>query len=72
VPRSDVVGDIELDCAVFSVASTDLPIVAYTAATGSEAGRESTPGGAHQFRVGVLREEEPSQLRSRPTPSKRP
>jgi hypothetical protein len=31
------VGDIELDCDVFSVAGTDLRIVAYTAASGSEA-----------------------------------
>lgn len=32
-----LVGDIELDCDVFSVAGTDLRIVAYTAATGSAA-----------------------------------
>ena len=37
VVRSDVVGDIELDCDVFSVAGTGLRIVAYTAASGSEA-----------------------------------
>ncbi|WP_426187408.1 helix-turn-helix transcriptional regulator [Microbacterium sp. TWP3-1-2b2] len=37
VIRHDVVGDIELDCDVFSVAGTDLRIVAYTAAAGSEA-----------------------------------
>jgi transcriptional regulator with XRE-family HTH domain len=37
VVRSDVVGDIELDCDVFTVAGTDLRIVAYTAASGSEA-----------------------------------
>jgi len=37
VVRSDVVGDVELDCDVFSVAGTDLRIVAYTAASGSEA-----------------------------------
>jgi transcriptional regulator with XRE-family HTH domain len=37
VVRSDVAGDIELDCDVFSVAGTDLRIVAYTAASGSEA-----------------------------------
>jgi len=37
VVRSEVVGDVELDCDVFSVAGTDLRIVAYTAATGSEA-----------------------------------
>ena len=35
--RTDVVGDIELDCDVFSVAGTDLRIVAYTAASGSDA-----------------------------------
>jgi transcriptional regulator with XRE-family HTH domain len=37
VVHSDVVGDVALDCDVFSVAGTDLRIVAYTAATGSEA-----------------------------------
>ena len=37
VVRSDVVGDVELDCDVFSVAGTDLRIVAYSAASGSEA-----------------------------------
>src|ERR1039457_1215310 len=37
VVRSDLVGDVELDCDVFSVAGTDLRIVAYTAASGSEA-----------------------------------
>jgi len=37
VVRSDVVGDVELDCDVFSVAGTDLRIVAYTAASGSVA-----------------------------------
>jgi len=37
VIRHDVVGEIELDCDVFSVAGTDLRIVAYTAAAGSEA-----------------------------------
>ena len=37
VVRTNIVGDIELDCDVFSVAGTDLRIVAYTAAEGSEA-----------------------------------
>jgi transcriptional regulator with XRE-family HTH domain len=37
VVQSDVVGDVELDCDVFTVAGTDLRIVAYTAASGSEA-----------------------------------
>lgn len=37
VLRSSLVGDVELDCDVFSVAGTDLRIVAYTAAEGSEA-----------------------------------
>lgn len=37
VVRTDVVGDIEVDCDVFSVAGTDLRIVAYTAASGSDA-----------------------------------
>ncbi len=37
VVRSDVVGDVELDCDVFTVAGTDLRIVAYTAPSGSEA-----------------------------------
>ncbi len=37
VVRSDVVGDVELDCDVFSVAGTDLRIVAYTAPSGSQA-----------------------------------
>lgn len=37
VVRNDVVGDVELDCDVFSVAGTDLRIVAYTAASGSAA-----------------------------------
>ena len=37
VVRSDVVGDVELDCDVFTVAGTDLRIIAYTAASGSEA-----------------------------------
>lgn len=37
VVRNDLVGDIELDCDVFTVAGTDLRIVAYTAATGSDA-----------------------------------
>ncbi|WP_255546704.1 helix-turn-helix transcriptional regulator [Glaciihabitans sp. dw_435] len=34
---NSIVGDIELDCDVFNVAGTDIHIVAYTAATGSEA-----------------------------------
>ena len=42
VVRSDVVGDVELDCDVFSVAGSDLRIVAYTAPSGSEAPRSST------------------------------
>jgi DNA-binding XRE family transcriptional regulator len=37
VVHNDLVGDIEVDCDVFSVAGTDLRIVAYTAAEGSEA-----------------------------------
>jgi len=37
VVRNSLVGDIELDCDVFSVAGTELRIVAYTAPTGSEA-----------------------------------
>ncbi len=37
VVSSPVVGDVELDCDVFTVAGTDLRIVAYTAASGSEA-----------------------------------
>ena len=37
VVRSDVVGDVELDCDVFTVAGTDLRIVAYTAPSGSQA-----------------------------------
>jgi len=37
VVHSDIVGDVEVDCDVFTVAGTDLRIVAYTAATGSEA-----------------------------------
>ncbi|MEO8907436.1 MAG: transcriptional regulator, partial [Microbacteriaceae bacterium] len=37
VVRHDIVGEIELDCDVFTVAGTDLRIVAYTAPTGSEA-----------------------------------
>jgi transcriptional regulator with XRE-family HTH domain len=37
VVRTDIVGDLELDCDVFNVAGTDLHIVAYTAAEGSEA-----------------------------------
>jgi transcriptional regulator with XRE-family HTH domain len=37
VVHNDLVGDIEVDCDVFTVAGTDLRIVAYTAATGSEA-----------------------------------
>jgi len=37
VVRNDIVGDIEVDCDVFTVAGTDLRIVAYTAATGSAA-----------------------------------
>ena len=37
VVSNALVGDIELDCDVFSVAGTDLRIVAYTAASGSEA-----------------------------------
>jgi hypothetical protein len=37
VARSDVVGDVELDCDVFTVAGTGLRIVAYTAPSGSEA-----------------------------------
>jgi hypothetical protein len=35
--RTDLVGDLELDCDVFNVAGTDLHIVLYTAAEGSEA-----------------------------------
>jgi transcriptional regulator with XRE-family HTH domain len=37
VVRTPLIGDIELDCDVFTVAGTDLHIVAYTAAEGSEA-----------------------------------
>lgn len=37
VVRSDLVGDVELDCDVMTVAGTDLRIVAYTAASGSGA-----------------------------------
>ena len=37
VVRNDLVGDLEVDCDVFTVAGSDLRIVAYTAATGSEA-----------------------------------
>ncbi|MGY1552685.1 helix-turn-helix transcriptional regulator [Microbacterium sp. A588] len=37
VIRHEAVGDIELDCDVFTVSGTDLRIVAYTAATGSDA-----------------------------------
>lgn len=37
VLRTRLVGDVELDCDVFTVAGTDLHIVAYTAAAGSEA-----------------------------------
>lgn len=37
VVRHPTVGDVELDCDIFSVAGTDLRIVAYTAATGSDA-----------------------------------
>ncbi len=37
VVRNHIVGDVELDCDIFSVAGTDLRIVAYTAAAGSEA-----------------------------------
>lgn len=37
VIHNDIVGDIEVDCDVFTVAGTDLRIVAYTAATGSAA-----------------------------------
>lgn len=35
--RTDMVGDLELDCDVFNVAGTDLHIVLYTAAEGSAA-----------------------------------
>jgi hypothetical protein len=37
VVRTEIVGELELDCDVFNVAGTDLHIVAYTAAEGSEA-----------------------------------
>jgi len=37
VMRSELAGDVELDCDVFSAAGSDLRIVAYTAAAGSEA-----------------------------------
>lgn len=37
VVRSALVGDVELDCDVLTVAGTDLRIVAYTAASGSDA-----------------------------------
>ncbi|MCC3273564.1 helix-turn-helix transcriptional regulator [Arthrobacter zhangbolii] len=37
VVQNAVVGDVELDCDIFTVAGTDLHIVAYTAAAGSEA-----------------------------------
>lgn len=37
VVHHEVVGDVELDCDVFTVAGTDLRIVAYTAAAGSAA-----------------------------------
>ncbi len=37
VVHHEVVGDVELDCDVFTVAGTDLRIVAYTAASGSAA-----------------------------------
>lgn len=37
VVENDLVGDVELDCDVFTVAGTDLRIVAYTAASGTPA-----------------------------------
>ncbi|MDM7991547.1 helix-turn-helix transcriptional regulator [Arthrobacter sp. zg-Y877] len=37
VVRNPAVGDVQVDCDIFSVAGTDLRIVAYTAAMGSEA-----------------------------------
>ncbi|TQL54470.1 helix-turn-helix transcriptional regulator [Subtercola boreus] len=37
VMHNRIVGDVEVDCDVFSVAGSDVRIVAYTAATGSEA-----------------------------------
>jgi hypothetical protein len=37
VVQHDIVGDVELDCDVFTVAGTDLRIIAYTAAAGSPA-----------------------------------
>jgi transcriptional regulator with XRE-family HTH domain len=40
VVRNILVGDIELDCDVFTVAGTDLRIVAYTAAAGSDAAQK--------------------------------
>jgi hypothetical protein len=42
VARSDVVGDVELDCDVLTVAGTDLRIVASTAPSGS--GATAKPG----------------------------
>jgi transcriptional regulator with XRE-family HTH domain len=40
VVRTDLAGDIELDCDVLGVAGSDLRIVAYSAATGSEAAQK--------------------------------
>jgi len=37
IVSNDVVGDVELDCDVFTVAGTDIRVVAYTAASGSDA-----------------------------------
>jgi len=42
VARSDVVGDVDLDCDVFTVAGTDLRTVACTVPSGSEAPRSPT------------------------------
>ncbi len=36
-PGREVVGDVELDCDMFTVAGTDLRIIACTAPSGSEA-----------------------------------
>jgi len=37
VVHNELVGDIQVDCDVFTVSGTDLRIVAYTAAAGSDA-----------------------------------
>jgi len=61
--HNGLVGDVEVDCDVFTVAGTDLRIVAYTAAEGSEAAEK-----LDFLRVSAVRASLDSDRATAPTP----